>query len=71
MCISDSGCSTTFIRVFAALGIATDLRTVETETIQTALANAVKTNRPIQVCVEEIIKEQNLAKDHFLRRKIS
>ncbi|KAJ0175631.1 hypothetical protein K1T71_008790 [Dendrolimus kikuchii] len=67
----DSGCSTAFIRVFAALGIATDLRTVETETIQFALAQAAKTNRPVQACIKEMIKEQQLSKDHFLRRKVA
>ncbi|KOB69403.1 Acyl-CoA desaturase BmorPDSN, partial [Operophtera brumata] len=61
------GCSTTFIRVYAALGLATNLRTVDTKTIQTTMAQMVKTKRPLQDCLEEAMKEQVLPEDHFLR----
>ncbi|KAG6460182.1 hypothetical protein O3G_MSEX011821 [Manduca sexta] len=64
----DSGCSSAFIRVWAALGLATDLRTVESKTIQRALANVAKTKRSLQTCLEEALKEQCLPDQHYLRR---
>nr|QLI61961.1 desaturase 6 [Streltzoviella insularis] len=64
----DSGCASAFIRVFAALGLATNLRTVETETVQKALAETAKTKRPIQICLDEAARRQHLPDDHYLRR---
>ncbi|XP_023935416.2 acyl-CoA Delta-9 desaturase [Bicyclus anynana] len=63
----DSGCSTAFIRVFAALGEATHLRTLETKTLQKALAVSAKTKKPLTACIQDAIGEQILAKDHFLK----
>ncbi|XP_059050059.1 acyl-CoA Delta-9 desaturase [Achroia grisella] len=64
----DSGCSTAFIRVWAALGLATDLKTVETLSIQKALAKVVKTKQPIETCLEQAVEEQDLSEDHYLQR---
>ena len=64
----DSGCSTAFIRVWAALGLATDLRTVESKTIQKALASVAKTGRPLQTCIDEALKDQSLPDQHYLKR---
>lgn len=65
----DSGCSTAFIRVWAALRMATDLRTVETNTIQLALTHAVKGNRSVESSLQEMINKQILPEDHFLQGK--
>ncbi|CAK1601118.1 unnamed protein product [Parnassius mnemosyne] len=64
----DSGCSTAFIRVWAALGLAKDLQTTESSTIHEAMANAVKTKKPLRTCLDEAIKVQRLPEDHYLRR---
>nr|XP_037870189.1 acyl-CoA Delta(11) desaturase-like isoform X1 [Bombyx mori]XP_037870190.1 acyl-CoA Delta(11) desaturase-like isoform X1 [Bombyx mori] len=65
----DSGCSSAFIRVWAALGIATGLRTVETNTIQKALAEMAKTKKPLQICLENALKDQSLSDQHYLKRE--
>lgn len=64
----DCGCSTGFIRVFAALGLATDLRTVEPLTIQRALADTARNDRPIQVSLAEAGNAQSLPDEHYLKR---
>ncbi|CAH2245035.1 jg17432 [Pararge aegeria aegeria] len=64
-----SGCSTAFIRVFAALGEATNLCTLETKTLQKALAVAAKTKKPVASCIAEAIDGQTLEDDHFLKSK--
>lgn len=66
--LTDSGCSTAFIRVWAALGLATDLRTVETPTVQKALAEAAKTNKPLTMCLYDAVSKQVLAEEHYLKR---
>ncbi|XP_034827238.1 acyl-CoA Delta-9 desaturase [Maniola hyperantus] len=62
-----SGCSTAFIRVFAALGEATNLCTLETNTLHKALAVAARTKKPLAACIESAICQQALEKDHFLK----
>ncbi|KAM3964162.1 acyl-CoA Delta(11) desaturase-like [Aphomia sociella] len=64
----DSGCSTAFIRVWAALGLATDLKTVETPSVQIALANAAKSKQPVKTCLEQAVTKQILPEDHYLKR---
>ncbi|XP_026752307.2 acyl-CoA Delta-9 desaturase isoform X2 [Galleria mellonella] len=64
----DAGCSTSFIRVWAALGLATELKTVETPSIQIALAKAAKTKLPIKTCLDQAVAEQKLSEDHYLKR---
>ncbi|CAH2108165.1 unnamed protein product [Euphydryas editha] len=61
-----SGCSTAFIRVFAALGLATNLSTLEPRTLQLALAEHVKTKRPLNECFKDTFSKQILSEDHFL-----
>ncbi|KAJ2942656.1 hypothetical protein O0L34_g2125 [Tuta absoluta] len=64
----DCGCSTAFIRVWAALGLAWDLRTVEPATIQQAMADAAKTKRALKECIESIVAKQTLPDEHYLKR---
>ncbi|XP_075974978.1 acyl-CoA Delta-9 desaturase isoform X2 [Anticarsia gemmatalis] len=64
----DCGCSSAFIRVWAALGLATNLRTVETTTIQKALALAAKTNKDLKTCLDAAVKNQQLSEEHYLHR---
>ncbi|KAL4715490.1 hypothetical protein ACJJTC_009116 [Scirpophaga incertulas] len=65
----DSGCTSAFIRVWAALGLAADLKTVETPTVQKALADAAKSKLPLTSCVDAAVAAQNLHRDHYLRRR--
>uniref|UniRef100_A0A1B6C828 Fatty acid desaturase domain-containing protein n=1 Tax=Clastoptera arizonana TaxID=38151 RepID=A0A1B6C828_9HEMI len=46
-----AGCSTAFIRVWAALGLAYDLRTINSSGIRSALAEAAKTGKPVTDCL--------------------
>ncbi|CAH0581238.1 unnamed protein product [Chrysodeixis includens] len=64
----DSGCSTAFIRVWAALGLATDLRTVETGTVQKALADSAKTKKNLKTCIDTAVSQQKLPDEHYLQR---
>lgn len=56
------------IRVFAALGLATDLQTMTSEAVKIGLTKAVDTGRPVVECLTEVAKEQmgNLPHDHYL-----
>lgn len=56
------------IRVCAALGIATDLKTVTTEAVKKGLAKAVDTGRSIVECLKEAGEEELLTipKEHYL-----
>ncbi|KAL0831147.1 hypothetical protein ABMA28_002017 [Loxostege sticticalis] len=64
----DTGCTTAFIRVWAALGLATDLKTIETPSIQKALAEAARSKRPVQTCLDEAVSKQSLPSGHYLQR---
>ncbi|XP_045485577.1 acyl-CoA Delta-9 desaturase [Pieris rapae] len=64
----DAGCSTTFIKVFAALGLATKLATLEPRTLQIAMAESAKTNKPIGDCIEEALTNQIISDEHFLKK---
>lgn len=68
--ISGTGCSTAFIRVFAAMGIASDLQTMTSEAVKTGLIRAVDTNRPVVDCLTEAGREalENIPKDHYLTK---
>ncbi|CAB3223646.1 unnamed protein product [Arctia plantaginis] len=66
----DCGCSTAFIRVWAALGLATKLRTFETKTIQKALIDSVHTNQDLKVCLKSALSQQKLQEEHYLQRDI-
>ncbi|XP_049696311.2 acyl-CoA Delta-9 desaturase [Helicoverpa armigera] len=64
----DCGCSSAFIRVWAALGLATNLQTVETHTIQKALADAARTQKDLKTCIDEAVVNQKLPEEHYLKR---
>lgn len=62
------GCSTVIVRVFAALGWATNLRTVTSDVVKQGLMRAVDTGRPVVDCLVEVAKEDSnrLPYDHYL-----
>lgn len=49
----NEGCSTAFLRILAALGCATDLRTIDTNTIRESLPECVKLQKPLVKVLEE------------------
>lgn len=65
------GFTTTLIRVFAAMGIATDLKTMTSESVKIGLTRAVDTGRPVVECLTEVGFEQMeaLPADHYLHNK--
>lgn len=60
-------CVSKFIRVCAALGDATDLRTVDSADVKEALAMAVDTKKHITQCLLEVEKKSLVPKDHYLQ----
>nr|UEN71135.1 acyl-CoA delta(11) desaturase 5 [Glyphodes pyloalis] len=64
----DAGCTTAFIRVWAALGLATDLKTIETASVQKALAEAARSKRPVTKCLDDAVAKQELPRGHYLQR---
>lgn len=65
------GCSTAFIRVFAALGLASNLQTMTSDAVKTGLIRAVDTNRPVIDCLTEAGREamENIPDDHYLTKE--
>lgn len=63
-----SGCSTAFIRMFAVMGLAKDLRTLESVTLQKALAEYARTKQPLDVCFKNALNNQVLPEEHYLKR---
>lgn len=65
------GTSTSLIRIFAAMGWATDLRTVTSEAVRKGLATAVDTGRDVVECLKEASEAEllNLPSDHYLKRE--
>lgn len=63
-----TGCSTAFIRVCAALGLAKNLKTVTTTAVKRGLTMAVDTGRDVVECIKETGAEEmhNLAPEHYL-----
>jgi stearoyl-CoA desaturase (delta-9 desaturase) len=56
------GCTSTLIRIWAAMGSATDLRTVDTTCVRNALMTSMKTGASVQECLcdkEEYSKQYN------------
>ncbi|PSN55637.1 hypothetical protein C0J52_04061 [Blattella germanica] len=47
------GCTSTFIRIWAAMGWATDLRTIDTDSVRRALVAAVETKKPVVECLND------------------
>lgn len=66
-----SGCSTALIRVFAALGLATDLRTMTSGACKVGLTRSVDSGRSLVDCLTEAGSEQmdKLPKDHYLNKQ--
>ncbi|XP_030371259.1 acyl-CoA desaturase 1 [Scaptodrosophila lebanonensis] len=64
------GIGSAMIRVFAALDLATDLRTISSVAVRKGLTQALDTDRPIVECIEEQVKleENELPANHFLNR---
>lgn len=62
------GSSTALIRVFAALGWATDLKTVTTDAVKIGLTRAVDTGKPVVDCLTQASEEEfkRVPKDHYL-----
>ncbi|XP_018574709.1 acyl-CoA desaturase [Anoplophora glabripennis] len=57
---------TKFIRICAALELATDLRTVDSKTVREALTRSVVEKKDITQCLLELSKDANLQPDHYL-----
>ncbi|XP_065371302.1 acyl-CoA Delta-9 desaturase [Calliphora vicina] len=66
-----TGCITAMIRVFAALDMAKDLRTISSTAVRNGLTEAVETGRPIVDCINEFARkeEKEMPKNHFLNRE--
>lgn len=67
--IIGTGCTTAFIRVFAAIDLATDLQTVTPEAIKMGLTKAADTGEPIIGCIRDACatEMERLPVDHYLR----
>lgn len=64
----DCGCTTTFIKIWAAIGWAYGLRTIDSWGVRRALENAADTKKPLSECIdalEETVK-QRLPEDYYL-----
>lgn len=64
------GCTTSMIRVFAALDLATDLKTMTSEAVKIGLTKAVDTSRPVVECLSEAAADEmkRLPHDHYLSK---
>lgn len=65
-----SGCTTALIRVFAALGLATDLRTMTSEACKLGLTRSVDSGRSLIDCLTDASNEtmERLPNNHFLNK---
>uniref|UniRef100_A0A182IXB6 Fatty acid desaturase domain-containing protein n=1 Tax=Anopheles atroparvus TaxID=41427 RepID=A0A182IXB6_ANOAO len=66
-----SGCTTAFIRIFAATGQATKLQTMTTEAVKRGLSMAVDSGKPIVDCLKQTGAEDmcNLQREHYLQNE--
>lgn len=64
-----SDCVTMFIRVCAALELASNLRTTDSLAVQNALYMAMETKKPIAKCLLEVEANGNIPQDHYLDPK--
>lgn len=66
-----SGCTTAFIRVCAAMGMASKLQTMTTEAVKKGLTMAVDSGRPIVDCLKQAGAEDmcNLQREHYLKNE--
>lgn len=62
------GCSTAFIRVFAAAGWASELKTMDSTAVKEALTLAVDTGKPLVDCLNKVGLEyaKKTSDDHVL-----
>lgn len=58
----NSGCYTAHIRVWAALRLITDLRTIDTDGIRKAMIDAASTGQNFQQCAETYASDPNILK---------
>lgn len=65
-----SGCTTALIRVFAALGLATDLKTMTSEACKLGLTRSVDSGRSLIDCLTDASNEtmERLPNNHFLNK---
>ncbi|XP_067619750.1 acyl-CoA Delta-9 desaturase [Eurosta solidaginis] len=63
--------TTAMIRVFAALDLASDLRTISSVAVRQGLTTAMETGRPIVECIQEQATEEmnEMPKNHYLNRE--
>lgn len=63
-------CTTVFIRIFAAMGHATDLKTVTSDAVKMGLTAAVETGSDIVKCIESAACDEmkRLPVDHYLNK---
>lgn len=52
-------CVSKFIKVCAALNYATDLKSVDSQSVRTALTKSVTENKNIDVCLAEVVKKED------------
>ncbi|KAK9884979.1 hypothetical protein WA026_009211 [Henosepilachna vigintioctopunctata] len=60
-------CTTIFIKVCEALGCATDLKTVDSKTVRTALVKSVDEKKSIASCLYDLHMEEKRIKDNIFR----
>ncbi|KAJ8919203.1 hypothetical protein NQ315_012191 [Exocentrus adspersus] len=60
---------TKFIRICAALEMATDLKTIDSRTVREALTRSVIDQRDITECLLELTRDNTLPQDHYLNPK--
>lgn len=66
--ITGADCTTIWIRIFAAMGVATDLKTITSDAVRVGLTNAVETDGDVVECIKSAaaIKQDELPSDHYL-----
>lgn len=65
-----AGCTTSLIRVFAALGLASNLKTMTSEACKIGLSRSVDTGSSLVDCLTEAGTEslERLPKNHYLNK---
>ncbi|XP_025830435.1 acyl-CoA Delta(11) desaturase [Agrilus planipennis] len=64
-----NGCTTAFIRIFAALGWAYNLKTIDSDGVRKALALSVETGKKLPDVLKEVAENQPLSDEHVLEPK--
>jgi len=67
-----AGCSTAFIRIFAAVGWAKQLKTIDSEAVKEALSLAVDTDTPLVECLNKVglQRASKIPDDHVLNYEL-